>query len=80
MIYLNQLGMICSLGNRRENIGRRVLDAAQSGVTMIENYLPGRSLPLGRVEAAVPLAKSRRISPVRPQSQQSTRLGRVEPN
>jgi hypothetical protein len=55
VIYLNQLGMICSLGNRRENIGRRVLDAAQSGVTMIENYLPGRSLPLGRVEAAVPL-------------------------
>ena len=55
MIYLNQLGMICSLGNRLENIGRRVLDAAQSGVTISENYLPGRSLPLGRVEAAVPL-------------------------
>ena len=55
MIYLNHLGMICPLGNALDEIGRRMLDLAQSGVTRVENYLPGRSVPLGRVDATVPL-------------------------
>lgn len=55
MIYLNQLGMICPLGSALDEIGRRMLDLAQSGVTMVDAYLPGRSVPLGRVDASVPL-------------------------
>lgn len=55
MIYLNQLGMICALGNGPAEIGRRLLDTSESGIRISENFLPGRSLPLGRVDAALPL-------------------------
>ena len=55
MIYLNQLGMICPLGDAHKEIARRLLDAAESGVGPVENYLPDRSLALGRVDAATPL-------------------------
>jgi len=47
--------MVCPLGNRLEEIRRRMFDAAGSGVTPVENYLPGRVLPLGRVEPSFPL-------------------------
>ena len=47
--------MICALGQGLEEIGRRVFDTAESGVTLVENYLPGRILPLGQVEAGFSL-------------------------
>src|SRR5258705_8487819 len=47
--------MVCPLGNRLEEIRRRMFDAAGSGVTPVENYLPGRVLPLGRIEPSFPL-------------------------
>jgi 3-oxoacyl-[acyl-carrier-protein] synthase-1 len=55
VIYLNQLGMICSLGNSLDEIGRCMLERAQSGVRLVDDYLPGRSVPLGRVDATAPL-------------------------
>jgi len=55
MIYLNQLGMICPLGGALNDIKRRLLKLAQSGLSMIDKYSPGRSLPLGRVDGASPL-------------------------
>jgi 3-oxoacyl-[acyl-carrier-protein] synthase-1 len=55
MIYLNDLGMVCSLGHTRAQIRERMLEGAQSGVTSTEAYSPGRSLPLGRVDPALPL-------------------------
>jgi 3-oxoacyl-[acyl-carrier-protein] synthase I len=55
MIYLNQLGMICSLGDALLDIRRRLLELGQSGLSMIDNYSPGRALPLGRVDDASPL-------------------------
>jgi 3-oxoacyl-[acyl-carrier-protein] synthase-1 len=54
MIYLNELGIVCALGATREEVARRVLDRAQSGVAMTDAYSPGRALALGRVEAAPP--------------------------
>src|SRR4029450_6955996 len=54
MVYLNQLGMICPLGNRRDEIRRRMLELAQSGVVMTDTYSPGRPLPLGQVDIALP--------------------------
>src|SRR5262245_55931001 len=54
MVYLNQLGMICPLGNTRDEIRRRMLDLAQSGVVITDNYSPGCPLPLGQVEVALP--------------------------
>ena len=55
MIFLNRLGMVCALGDSIAEISQRVFDLAQSGVAPIENYLPGRSLALGRVETALGL-------------------------
>jgi 3-oxoacyl-[acyl-carrier-protein] synthase-1 len=54
MCFLNQLGIICAAGSSREELRRRVLDAADSGVVATELYSPGRSLPLGKVDAALP--------------------------
>ena len=47
--------MVCALGDSIAEISQRVFDLAQSGVAPIENYLPGRSLALGRVETALGL-------------------------
>jgi len=47
--------MVCALGDSIAEISQRVFDLAQSGVAPVENYLPGRSLALGRVEAALGL-------------------------
>jgi 3-oxoacyl-[acyl-carrier-protein] synthase-1 len=55
MIYLNELGMVCSLGHTRAQIRERMLDCAQSGMALTEAYSPGRSLSLGRVDPALRL-------------------------
>jgi len=55
MFYLNQLGMICPLGNRCAEIKRRMLDRVQSGIVITDAYSPGTCLPLGRVDGALPL-------------------------
>jgi 3-oxoacyl-[acyl-carrier-protein] synthase I len=54
MVYLNALGMICSLGKTCDEIARGLLDLAQSGVVMTETYSPGHPLPLGRIDTALP--------------------------
>jgi 3-oxoacyl-[acyl-carrier-protein] synthase I len=46
--------MICPLGNELEEIARRMF-AAESGVEPAQNFLPGRSLPLGRIDAKLSL-------------------------
>ena len=56
MFYLNDLGMVCPLGCTRDEITRRMLELAQSGVAITDVYSPGRMLPLGRVDAALPAA------------------------
>ena len=55
MIYLNQLGIVCPLGNSGEQVKQRLLDTGQSGVSLSEKYSPGRLLPLGRIDAELPL-------------------------
>jgi 3-oxoacyl-[acyl-carrier-protein] synthase I len=54
MIYLNELGIVCALGATREEVARRMLDLAQSGVAVTEAYSPGRALAVGRVETTLP--------------------------
>src|ERR1043166_8451685 len=54
MIYLNELGMVCSLGVTLTEIKRRMLDLAESGLTLTDAYSPGRLLPVGRVDAELP--------------------------
>ena len=46
--------MIRPLGNELEEIARRMF-AAESGVEPAQNFLPGRSLPLGRIDAKLSL-------------------------
>ncbi|MGZ9272508.1 MAG: beta-ketoacyl-[acyl-carrier-protein] synthase II, partial [Candidatus Binatia bacterium] len=55
MIYLNQLGMISSLGNSLDATKRALLELARSGVVLSDDYSPGRPLPLGRIDGNLPL-------------------------
>jgi 3-oxoacyl-[acyl-carrier-protein] synthase I len=55
MFYLNQLGMVCPLGNTCDDIKRRMLDLAQSGVVMTDLYSPGCPLPLGQIDTGLAL-------------------------
>jgi 3-oxoacyl-[acyl-carrier-protein] synthase-1 len=54
MIYLNHLGIICAAGNSREEVRRHVFEEAQSGIAPTALHSPGRTLPLGCVNAALP--------------------------
>ena len=50
-VYLNQLGMISPLGNSVDATKRELLELVQSGVALSDVYSPGRSLPVGRIDA-----------------------------
>jgi len=53
MLYLNQLGMICALGDNHAEIRRRLF-AGQSGIAMTDRYSAGSALPLGCVDSVLP--------------------------
>ncbi|HEY4317438.1 MAG TPA: beta-ketoacyl-ACP synthase [Herbaspirillum sp.] len=56
MIYLNQLGMLCAIGDSRAAIAE-ALYAARSGLRMDTRYLPELALPIGAIgttDAALP--------------------------
>ena len=54
MQYLNDCAIVCALGSGREEVARRLLDEARSGLRVSDACSPGRELPLGRVDAALP--------------------------
>jgi 3-oxoacyl-[acyl-carrier-protein] synthase-1 len=54
MQYLNDCALVCALGSGREEIARRLLDEARSGLRVSDAYSPGRPLPLGRVDMPLP--------------------------
>jgi 3-oxoacyl-[acyl-carrier-protein] synthase-1 len=54
MNYLNHLGLICAAGNSVDEARRRLFESAESGVAMTDRHSPGRILPLGVVDAALP--------------------------
>jgi 3-oxoacyl-[acyl-carrier-protein] synthase-1 len=54
MQYLNDCAIVCALGSGREEVARRLLDEARSGLRVLDTYSPGRPLPVGRVDAALP--------------------------
>jgi 3-oxoacyl-[acyl-carrier-protein] synthase I len=53
MFYLNQLGMICALGDSHAEISRRLF-SGDSGVAMTRRHSPDRELALGCVESVLP--------------------------
>lgn len=52
-VYLNDCGVICALGDTREQVRARLF-AADSGVVPVGCHSPGRQLPLGVVESPLP--------------------------
>lgn len=55
MLYLNQCGMICALGNTLEEVKLRLFGSGSiSSLSLSDAYSPGRFLPLGCVAAALP--------------------------
>jgi 3-oxoacyl-[acyl-carrier-protein] synthase-1 len=54
-IFFNRCGVICALGDTHAAIRQSLLVAAASGVLPTDAYSPGRMLPLGRVDAALPV-------------------------
>jgi 3-oxoacyl-[acyl-carrier-protein] synthase I len=54
MLYLNDCAIVCALGSGQEAVRRRLLDEAESGLRLSDACSPGRLLPLGRVDAALP--------------------------
>jgi len=58
MVYLNECGIVCSLGDTHDAIATRLLDQARSGVQMTDAWSAGRMLPLGRVELDFPAMDS----------------------
>ncbi len=54
MLYLNECGVLCALGDSHSAIKAKLLGQAQSGIAMTEAWSPGRMLPLGRVDHALP--------------------------
>lgn len=54
MVYLNDCALVCALGSEPATIRRRLLVEAESGLTVSDACSPGRPLPLGRVDGALP--------------------------
>ncbi|MDR0735378.1 MAG: beta-ketoacyl-ACP synthase [Zoogloeaceae bacterium] len=53
-VYLHQPGVLCALGDDLPGIGAALFSGTSPGMCATEDYSPGRSLHLGRVEADLP--------------------------
>ena len=53
-VYLNQLGLLCPLGNDTETVYRRLVGGDRSGLVVSDQWHPGHPSPLGRVDAEPP--------------------------
>lgn len=51
--FLNDLGIVCALGNTRADVTRRLF-AGESGVEVTDRFSPGRPLPIGQVTGRLP--------------------------
>jgi len=52
--YLNALGLICALGSGKQEVAARLFAGDASGLRPQAGWVPGRSLPVGAVAAALP--------------------------
>lgn len=53
-IYLHNLGIVCALGDSGEQIARRLFEGRGDSLSVTDDYSPGRSLPVGRVNVPLP--------------------------
>jgi 3-oxoacyl-[acyl-carrier-protein] synthase-1 len=52
--YLNECGMLCSLGSNLTEIRQQLLEHAVSALSFSDEYSPERKLPIGRVRQDLP--------------------------
>lgn len=52
--YLNDLGVICALGDSRESVLRNFLDGSRAGLRNSEKYSPNRAYVVGEIETPLP--------------------------
>lgn len=53
-IYLQSMGLVCSLGQSEDDVRWRFMSGSPSGLTVSEAYSPGRPLHLGMVHVPLP--------------------------
>ena len=53
-VYLNELGVICALGADRAQIAQALFQPQLAGSALSDTVIPGRSLVVGAVQAALP--------------------------
>lgn len=53
-VYLNQVGLLCALGNDRETVRQRLLAGDRSGLQLSDQWHPQHPSPVGRVHAVLP--------------------------
>jgi 3-oxoacyl-[acyl-carrier-protein] synthase-1 len=54
MVYLNECALVCALGDNTAAVRQALLVDGASGLVISNACSPGRPLPLGRVESALP--------------------------
>jgi 3-oxoacyl-[acyl-carrier-protein] synthase I len=54
ILYLNECGIVCALGDTHGAIKSRLLDEARTGLTLTDAWSTGRSLALGQVDTVLP--------------------------
>lgn len=52
--YLNDLGILCALGNGKRQVLPRLLAGDRSGIAFTDRFSPGRPVALGSVDAELP--------------------------
>lgn len=58
--YLNELGLICALGNDRREVAAALLAGESAGMQVQAGWVPGRSIPVGTVKARLAAIPDRR--------------------
>ena len=61
-MHLNELGIICALGETAAVVRQRMLELGESGIALTTAYSPGYELPLGTVAVELPPAEKLPIS------------------
>ncbi|MCO8162602.1 beta-ketoacyl-[acyl-carrier-protein] synthase family protein [Pseudomonas sp. 21LCFQ010] len=53
--YLNELGLVCALGNNRQDVARKLFAGDSAGMVCESGWIPGHSLPVGSVDLDLPV-------------------------
>ncbi|WP_374439674.1 beta-ketoacyl-[acyl-carrier-protein] synthase family protein [Pseudomonas panipatensis] len=54
LAYLNELGLVCALGNDKQQVAEALFNGDSSGLQAQAGWIPGRSLPVGAVRGELP--------------------------